>query len=812
MDSLLQDLRYALRNLARRPGFTLLAAVTLAVGIGASATVFTWTNAVLLSPLPGTRDPLALVEVHGTSRAEALISMSHPDYRDLRDGMKSFSAVVESNEQPASLTVGDEVERVWTQLVSANFFDVLGVPARVGRTFRPEEDQVPGRDAVVVLSHGLWLRRFGGDPALVGREVTINGRAFTVIGVAPPEFRGSIVALSFDAWIPMAMQQQILPGGDRLEKRGHRWLDVLGRLAPGASVAQVRSELGAMAARLAKDHPESNETIGFTAFALSDSPRGAVKTLSPVLAILGVAVGLVLLIACANVASLLLARAAGRRREVAIRQALGASRARLVRQLMTESLVLAGIAGVGGLLVATWCSGLLLAFVPAADFPVGIDLTVDRRALAFSAAVSVLTGILFGLAPALRASRPDLVGTLKEDVAGAVGGRSRARFRNGLVVTQVAFSLVLLVSAGLLLRSLRAAQAFDLGFTPRGVLLGSVDLFGTGYDAEKGRAFARGLLQAVRALPGVKAVSLARRVPLSFGGTSSTGIEVQGYAPPPDQQAWALYNKVGPDYFAALQIPLIAGRDLKDEDQDQAPLVTVVNETMARRYWPDREALGGRIRLEGQWYTVVGVAKDIRYRRLDEKPEPVAYLPLLQSWSDAFTLHVRTDGDPSALAAPLRREAKRLDAAVALYAVRTLEENVKAATIPQRLAGSLISGFGVIALLLAAVGIFGVLQNAVVERTREIAIRLALGGERSDVLRLVLAPALRLSTTGIVIGLLGAAGLGRLLSRVLFGVRALDPLTFASVAVLMFAVALIATLVPAWRASQVDPALALRQG
>ncbi len=810
MDSLRQDLRFAFRTLARNPGFTLLAAFTLALGIGANATLFTWLNAVLLRPLPGTEAPHQLVEVHGTSKSEPIISFSYPDYLDLRSA-RSFAGVVASNEQAASLTVGQESERIWTQLVSGNFFDVLGVAPFLGRTFRPGEDEAPLRDAVVVLGHGLWQRRFAGDPGVVGREVTLNGRAFTVIGVAPPEFRGSIVALSFDAWVPMAMQQALLAGGDRLQERGHRWLDVLARLAPGATAAQARSELEARAASLAQEHPDTNEQVGFAAFPLAKSPRGAVSTLSPVFAVLGVAVGLILLIACANVANLLLARAAARRREIAVRQAVGASRWRLVRQLLTESLVLALLAGVGGILMAFWGSGMLLAFVPAADFPVGLELGVDGRALGFAFALSVVTGVLFGLAPALRSSRADVVEAIKDDATGVAGGRSRSRFRGGLVVAQVALSLVLLVSAGLLLKSLRAAQQLDLGFDSRGVLLGSLDLFGLGYDVAKGRSFARDLLASARALPGVTSATLARRVPLSFGGTSSTGVRVEGYEPPKGEATWAFYNKVGPEYFGTLRIPLAAGRDLNATDDDQAPRALVVNETMARRYWPDREAVGGRVKVDEAWYTVVGVAKDIRYRRLDEPGQPVMYLPLLQSWSDAFTLHVRTEGDPTSLVAPVRALVGRLDAAAPVYAVRTLEENIKAASLPQRLAGTLISIFGAIALLLAAVGLYGVLQNAVAERTREIGIRMALGGARRDVLRLLLVPTLRLSVLGVVLGLAGAGGLGRLLTKLLFGVSPLDLPTFAAVAALMLTVSLLATALPALHATQLDPSVALRK-
>lgn len=811
MDSLLQDVKLALRGLARNPGFAALAVVTLAVGIGANATLFTWMNAVLLEPLPGTRAPLQLAEVLGTSRSEAHISMSYPDYRDLRDGVRSFAGVVAANEQPASLVLDGAPERIWTQIVSGNFFGVLGVPAYLGRTLWPEDDRVPGRDAVIVLGHGLWQRRFGSDPGVVGRKVKLNDHDFTVVGVAPPEFRGSVIGLTFEAWMPMAMQQALVPGGDRLEDRGQRWLDVLARLAPGVTVGQAQAELDAKAAQLARDFPASNEGVGLAAYRLDRSPRGAVKALSPVFAVLGIAVGLILLIACANVANLLLARAAGRRREIALRQALGASRSRLVRLLLTESALLAFLAGTLGVLLAYWSSGLLMAFVPVADFPVGLELGVDRRALAFASLLTLFTALVFGLAPALRASHPDLVDSLKEAGAGSVGGTGRTRFRHGLVVAQVALSLVLLTTAGLLLRSLGALRSLDPGFDARNVLLGSLDLFGNGYGPERGRPFVRALLAATRALPGVESATVARRVPLSFGGTSSRGIVVEGYVPPPKESAWAVYNQVGPAYFASLGIPLLAGRDLTDADDELAPRVLVVGETMARRYWPNGDAVGGRLRVGEAWHTVVGVAKDIRYRRFDETPEPVMYLPLLQSWSDAFTLHVRAQSQATSLAPALRSAVAGLDAGLPLYAVRTLDESMKAASMGQRLASSLVSAFGVVALFLAAVGLYGVLQNAVTERLREIGIRMALGGAPQDILGLVLHPALRLAVTGIGLGLLGSAGLARVVGTLLFGVSPLDPFTFSSVALLMLLVTLGATSRPAWQATRVDPAVALRK-
>jgi macrolide transport system ATP-binding/permease protein len=808
MDHFWADVRYAARLLAKAPGATLATVLSLALGIGANTTLFTWLSAVMLRPFPGVPEAERLLELYVTDPNEGYINLSHPEYRDYRDGARQ-SAVIAFDDQALSLSADGQSERIWGLLVSGNYFDVVGVKPALGRAFRPDEDVAPGRDAVVVLSHALWQRRFGGDPQVVGRTVRLNTHPFTVIGVAPPAFVGTRLALSFDAYVPLAMQGQVVPGGDRLAERGDRWLRAMARLAPGVSLEQAQAELSTIAARLGREYPaDAGRRVEI--FPVWNSPSGGGRILTPVLLVLSAVAALVLLIACANVANLLLARATARGREVAVRLSLGASRGRLVQQLLTESALLALMGGAAGLLIALWCSPLLRAFVPPTDFPIDLPVAVDGRALAFTLAVSLLTGLLFGLAPALHASRPALASVLRDD-AGTVTGARRARLRHGLVVTQVALSMVLLVSAGLFLRSLRAAQAFSPGFEVDGVLLASVDLFPNGYDSRRGVALQERLLERVRGLPEVRAASLGRRVPLSFGGSSSfNGLRVEGYTPPPDQKTWSYVNQVGSDYFRTLAVPILRGRDIAEQDGPEAPRVVVINECMALRYWPGREALGGHITFDDRVHTVVGVVRDFTFRRLGEEAAPYMFLPLAQYYAGGAVLHVRTAGDPLLVAPALREIVRELDPGLPLFGVRTLRQASAAVTFQHRLGGTLLGAFGVLALLLATVGLGSVLAYMVGQRTREIGVRMALGGDRSDVFRLVLRRGMGLTGLGMAIGLAAALAATRPLGGMLFHVSASDPLTVLAVALLLAGAALLACLFPARRAMNVDPLVALR--
>jgi predicted permease len=748
------------------------------------------------------------VKVLQTDPQQEFVSFSYPDYRDLRDQAKSVSGLFALRQTAATLGADGTSERAWVQIVSGNFFDVLGIDAALGRTLKPADDQVPEGHPVVVIGHALWQRRFGGDPGIVGRTVLLNTRPYTVVGVTPARFRGAGTGLVFDGWVPLMMQTHFEPGGSRLEQRGHRWLDVYARLAPGTSLPGAQAELTVLSARLAAQNERETLGRGVALFPLWRAPRTGAAILAPIILVLGGICALVLLLACANLASLLLARGVNRRREIAIRLSLGARRADVARQMLVESLLLALVGGAAGVVVATFGIGLLEAWAPPTPFPLSIGAQIDGTAIGVALGVALATAVLFGLAPALSATRPDTAETLRDEAGSVTGGRTR--LRNGLVVAQVALSVLLLVAAGLFLRTLQRLQATDLGFEPRGVFATSMELFTSGYDRERGLAFYRELLERAAALPGVEQASLVRRVPLGFGGSSSTSIEVEGYVPAKDEEPWGYFNDVGPGYFGLMRMAILRGRDITADDRQDAPAVAVVNATMAARYWPGREAVGGRFRLGEKRLTVVGGARDASYRDLGEKPAPWFFLPLDQGYRPDMTLLLRSAGDPAALAGPAKALVRQLDPGIAPYSATTLQAFIGASDFRQRMGSQLLGLFGVLGLLLASIGLYGVLSFQVARRTREIGIRIALGGSRGDVLGLVLRQGAVLVGLGLAIGIVGAAGLARLLRSLLLGVSPWDPLAFASVVAVLVLAAFVACLVPARRAARVDPLLALR--
>jgi predicted permease len=808
MDALLRDLRHAARTLRASPGLLALATLSLALGIGANVTVFAWARAVLLEPLPGVRDQGRLVKALQTDPQQEFVSFSYPDYRDLRDRAKSISGLVALRQTAATLGAFGTSERAWVQMVSGNFFEVLGIGAALGRTLSPADDQVPEGHPVVVIGHALWQRRFGGDPGIVGKTVLLNTRPYTVVGVTPASFRGAGTGLVFDGWVPMMMQTHFEPGPSRLDQRGHRWLDVYARLAPGTSLERAQAELEVLSARIASENERETLGRGVALFPLWRAPRTGAAILGPIILVLGGICTLVLLLACANLASLLLARGVNRRKEVAIRLSLGARRGDIARQMLVESLLLALVGGAAGVVVASFGIGLLEAWAPPTPFPLSIGARIDGTAIAVAASVALLTALLFGLVPALAAARPDTADALRDEAASVTGGRSR--LRSGLVVAQVALSVLLLVAAGLFLRTLQRLQSTDLGFEPRGVFVASMELFTSGYDRERGFAFYRELVERARALPGVEQASLVRRAPLGFGGSSSTSFEVEGYAAPKDGESWGYFNNVGAGYFGLMRMPIVEGRDVTADDREDAPAVAVVNETMAARYWAGREAVGGRFRVGERWITVVGVARDATYRDLGEKPAPWFFLPLYQGYRPDMTLLLRTAGEPAALARPAIALVRDLDPGIAPFGVTTLEAFIGASDFRQRVGSQLLGLFGVLGLMLASIGLYGVLSFQVARRTREIGIRIALGGSRGDVLGLVLRQGAVLVGLGLSIGIVGAAGLARLLRSLLLGVSPWDPLAFASVVAVLVLAAFVACLVPARRATRVDPLLALR--
>ncbi|MPZ21654.1 MAG: FtsX-like permease family protein [Luteitalea sp.] len=810
MDTFWQDLRYSLRMLLKRPGFTAAVVITLALGIGANATIFTWIKVIFLERLQGVDQPDDLVEIWGATRNNSALSLSYPDYVDLRDRNEVLSGVVAHQVLPVNLGRGGTPERVRGAIVSGNYFDVLGVKALIGRTFLPEEDRTPNARPVVVMGYGLWQRRFGGDPNIVGRAVTLNARDFIVIGITPKEFGSSFSGIVLDVWTPVMMKDYIARPHFSLTDRGSRWLMVMGRLRPGVTVDQARANIVSLAAQLERAFPQTNEQMGADVFLLTRSPFSLKQSLQSSLAVLMTAVAIVLLIACANVANLLLGRAASRRKEIALRLALGGSRQRLVRQMLSESLVLASLGAALGLTLAFWSARSLPAFLP----PLGVDVSFDTRpdavVFAFTLALTVVTTILCGLAPTLHASKPDLVAALKDTTTTPERGVRRMSLRHALVIAQVALSMVALISAGLLVRSLREASLANPGFDPERVLLASFDPFLSGYDESRGREFYRRLVERVSTLPGVEAATLARRLPLTLSGIAFATVVIDGYAPARAEDMRFNYETVGPDYFQTMRIPLVRGREFDERDRDDTQRAVIINETMAQRYWAGGDALGRRLNVEGEWLEIVGVVKDVKNRSLSEAPQPFFYLPLLQDYRSNMILVARTALEPEEMLHAVEGEVAALDPEMPVFDPDTLREHLGVSLFRQRMAATLLSLFGLLALTLCAVGLYGVMAYTVSRRTRELGIRIAVGATTGDVLKLVLGQALLLSAIGIAAGFITALMVTRFLVALLYGVGPADPVTFAVIAIVLLGVAFAAGYLPARRAIRIDPTIALK--
>lgn len=814
MNSLPSDLKYAARQLLNTPSFTALAILSFGLGIGANTTLYTWARALLFDPFPAARESSRLVSLNITDKDQEFISVSYPDYRDIRDRTRTLDGLVALRPTAIALGGGEKPVRAFAEMVSGNYFEVLGVPMAAGRGFLPAEDAKPLQSPVLVLGYELWQREFGGDPSVVGRSLMVNAHPFTVVGVADEGFYGASSGMAYEAWVPMMMEQWVDPnaGSGRLEQRGNSFLRVLGRLAPGVSLAQAQAELSTIGQALVREYPENaNPGKGIAIAPLWRAPQTAAEIMGPVLAVLGGVTALVLLIAAMNVASLLLARALGRRREIAVRIALGASRIRIVRQLLAESLLLSVLGSLAGAFVAYFGASLLGRLLPPNDFPLRVGALLDGPALGVAMALGVLTGVVFGLVPALQTSRPDSATVMREEAGSVTGASSRSRWFRRLVMGQLAASTVMLIIAGLFVRSLDRASHFDVGFEPRGVLVSSLELFTSGYDAERGQVFYNRLIEDASALPGVSSVALARRVPLGFGGSSSTSFEVEGYEPPKGSNTFGFFNVISPSYFDLMKMPLVKGREFGKADLETAPKVAVINETMASRYWPGKEAIGGRFRIGPDWVTVVGVAKDSTYRDLGERKAPWFFLPLAQRYRADMTVLLRgSGGDPRSLSEPLRKLVASLDPNLPLFATRTLEEHIQAAAVRQSVGGKLLSLLGALGLVLAAVGLFGTLAFGVAQRTREMGVRLAVGGARATIVRMVVGEGLRMAAMGAGVGLLLALGAARLMKGLLLGVPPWDPATLAAVSLALGTSATLAALLPAWRAASTDPVKALR--
>jgi predicted permease len=798
----------------KSPGFTGVAVVVLALGIGANTTIFSLINGLLLRPLVGVEAPERLVAVYTSDFSSGRYgSSSYPDYVSLRDGASALEGLAAYETAVASLTGNDEPQRLRGEAVTGNYFKVLGVGMSAGRTLLPEDEAAANGNPVVVISHNLWQRRFNSDPNLVNSTINLDGRAHTVVGVAADNFRGLHMGMPPEFWRPM------IPRANAPSARGSRGLQIVGRLKEGASAEEANAQVTAIMAQLAEDFPETNRGT----LERPDEPRPVTvvsesrfgpqqrKTIAGVTGMLMLMVGLVLLIACANVANLLLARASVRRREIAIRLALGSGRLRLVRQLLTESMCLAFLGGLFGLLLTLWTSDFLPKFFPAEEVG-GLDLSVDWRVLGFTLGISVLTGILFGLVPALQASRQNLLPALKDDTgAPEVHGFGRFGLRNVLVVLQVALSLILLICAGLFMRSLRAASTTDPGFNAENVLLTRMETRSVKMSREEEQLFYGRVQEQVSALPGVRSAALAYIVPISGGGMR-TGVYIEGYQPKPNEDTELNTNIVTPNYFKTMDIPLVEGCDFNAADTKGAPGVVIINEEFARRFFPGGSPVGKRLRTdsEGPYLEVVGVAKNAKYRGLLEEPLPFFYTPLAQKGMSSMSLLVRTDGDPLTVLPSVRAELKSLNQNLTLYQINTLSAQLADALSNERMIAVLIGLFGIAALLLAAVGLYGVMSYAVARRTHEIGVRMALGAQTGDIMKLVLWQGMILLLVGAVVGLAAAFALTRLMSSLLYGISATDPVTFVGITLLLAVVSLLACYFPARRATKVDPMVALR--
>jgi macrolide transport system ATP-binding/permease protein len=810
IERITHDLRYGWRQMLRRPGISAVAILTLGLGIGANVTMYSWLDGRLRGLLTGVDHPDRIVAFNGTSRTRNDLSTSYPDFQDYRqrrpdtiDDLVAFSLV------PMNMRTSGDPLRVFGEIVSGNYFDMLGVRAALGRTFRPDEVTVTNRDPVVVLSHNFWQRRFGGNTAIVGQTVTLNGRAFTIVGVTTEGFHGTEPYLNIDLWVPMSMQPAVMSGGDRLNSRGQLWLEVFVRLKPGVPLARAEADLGLVARDLAVAYPDAPGS-GVKLYELWRAPTMGGMAVTAVMGVqLGVA-GIVLLIACANVANLLLASAATRQRETAVRLTLGASRSRLVQQLLTESTLLAVAGGLAGVAFAYATRDVVRLFIPPAPLPIMVNSTLNGAAFIFAAVVTIATALIFGLVPAWQGSTTSIVTSLKESATSITSTRRRARLRQGLVIAQVALSLVLLVSAGLFLRTLLNAQSVDPGFATRRGLLAAIDLLPAGYDASRGRVFQQQLLSEVRAIPGVEAASFVDRVPLGFGGQSAIRISVDGYSPAPNEEMLVYWNRVGSDYLRTMGIRLVEGREFTDRDTDTRPDVVLVNETMARRYFGGRSPIGGRIRIAQRTLEVVGVAGDGKYTSITESPRAVMFAPGAQWYRPDVVLTLKTASDPGAVVAALQAAVRHLDANIPLFDMRTIADHLEISVFVQRMVASLLGVFGMLAILLATVGLYGVIAALAAQRTPEIGMRMALGARAVDIVTMILKQASGMIGLGVVAGLIMAFAVTRLFKSLLVGVAATDAVSFGATTVLLLAVGLAASYLPARRAASISPLTALR--
>jgi macrolide transport system ATP-binding/permease protein len=811
LERLAQDARFGIRMLRRTPGFSLIAILCLALGIGANAALYGWMEGILLRPYPGVANQDRLVAVAGTEKGSTQpAELSWLDFVDLERGSTLFDSFIVSKIVSTTLTSGDRAERAIGLMVSPNYFDALGVRPVLGRGFTPDEATGMNGHPVTVISYKEWKERFRGDRAIIGRTQTYNNVPHVIVGVAPEGFLGTFVGYAMQFWVPTSMQAAFNPDGYKLDDRGARWIEGFARLKPGVTIERAQAEVSAAAKRLETDHPDVDRGRGVVLFPLWKAPFDNAKNLLPTLRVGFGVVLFVLFIACANVANLLLVRSFARRHEMTVRLSLGAARSRLVRQLMTEAVILALGATAGGLLVAYWCrDALVLLFPSQGGINYSINGAFDWRVVALSAAVGLGSTLLFAVVPAFQASNIDLAGALKSNSRSATGNRSRVR--SLLVLVQVALSFVLLVGATLVLRSLERMRDADPGFSADSVVTTAVGLFAAGYDTSRAKPFDGQFLQRVRSIAGVEGAALARSTPFSTRPYDEGPIAVDGFDVGTDERPTASYNEVTPGYFATMGIRLLDGRDFAVSDDETSQPVAIVGEAMVATYWRGANPIGKRIQVNGRWRQIVGVAKDIKFGSLLETTRPLFYVPLRQKFSTQVALFVRTPHGPSALTPALVREIHALDPNLAPYEVISLREQLDRSTAAQRVAVTLLTVFGALAVLLAAIGLYGVMAYAVSQSRREIGLRMALGAAPMHVLRLILASGLSLTMIGIGLGAAAALGSTRLLGYMLYRVSPLDPVAFGAALVIMLIAAVAACVSPAWRAARTDPVGALRE-
>ncbi|MDO8677178.1 MAG: ABC transporter permease [Acidobacteriota bacterium] len=807
-----QDVRFGVRQLRRNAGFSIAVIAVLTLGVGGNAAVFSMFKALALSPLPGVPDSASLAVVAHRTIGGRLNGTSFLDFKHFREHAQGFEGLAATDMQPVILGLGRTGERVWCEIVTGNYFQLLGVGAQLGRTLLPSDEVAPGQHPVVVLSDGLWRRSFGADPAIVGKTIQVNRQPLTVVGVADRAFQGTIVSLVMELYVPV-MMQPTLSRVSHLDSRSAAAMVVFRRLKPGVSIAAASAEIGVLGAQAEADNPlptPTNERA--EVLPLWRSPFGAQTYMMPVVVLLGVMGTLVLIIVCANVANLVLVRGVGRRGELAVRVALGAGRGRILRLLFVENLVRALPGAILGVILAAVALPILRgSAAAAAPMRVNLDTSVDWMVVTFAVVLSCLSALVFGFVPALRTSRVDVAGAMKDDATGRAG--TRARLRGALVVAQVAVSVVLLVAAGLVFRGLETARGIDAGFDPLAVGTASVDLQPGGYTNATGPVFLARLLREIRNDPSIESASVARYVPLTLVETGTDPVEVEGYEPRADEDLQFMFNSVGPDYFATLRIKMLAGREFADDDDASTPKVAIVNETMARRFWQSPEgAIGKRIaNSPGEWHIVVGVARDVKYARLTETPRPYVYLAAAQNYRSDVLIHARSRATGAEVLDRLQYHVRAIDPDLPILSARLLTEQARGDLGNYEMAASALVMFGAMTIALSALGIYGLVAYTVRQSTQEIGIRIAVGASRGDVVKRFVGRGLRLAAIGTALGLAVAIAIIRLLANLIGSLDVIDVTSFVAATALVLTIALGASVVPAWRGSRLDPLTALRR-